>query len=129
MRSHDHRNLNVARNTQNPTVDASTAFSAPLAPKGRKGGAWTFKQFCEVCDTPGAKSVQAVLAASNNIGFSLYARQDRRLHRITLNGSSVIFRTIEQALDTLADVPHLATEIAVDKKNWAVSTLKCNTTG
>lgn len=118
MRSHDHRNLNVARNTQNPTVDASTAFSAPVRPQGHKGGAWTFKQFCEACDTPGAKSVQAVLAASTNIGFSLYARQDRRLHRITLNDRSVIFRTIEQALDTLADVPHLALEIAIDTTNW-----------
>ncbi|WP_298213412.1 hypothetical protein [Acidovorax sp.] len=108
----------MARNTQNPTADAGTAFSAPLAPQGLKGGAWTFKQFCTACDTPGAKSVQAVLAASNNIGFSLYARQDRRLHRITLNDRFVIFRTIEQALDTLSDVPHLAPEIAIDTTNW-----------
>ena len=114
---HDHRSMNMARNTQNPTVDVSTAFPAPLVPQGHNGDTWTFKQFCEACDTPGAKSVQAVLAASNNIGFSLYARQDRRLHRITQNDSSVIFRTIEQALDTLADIPHLAPEIAIDTTN------------
>ena len=108
----------MARNTQNPTVDASTGFSDTLAPQGHKGGVWTFKQFCEACDTPGAESVQAVLAASTNIGFSLYARQDRCLHRITLNDRSVIFRTIEQALDTLADVPHLVPEIAVDTTSW-----------
>lgn len=108
----------MARNTQNPTVDVGSAFSAPPVPEGHKGGAWTFKQFCEACDTPGAKSVQAVLAASNSIGFSLYARHDRLLHRITLNDRSVIFRTIEQALDTLADVPHLAPEIAIDTTNW-----------
>ena len=118
MRSHDHRILNMARNTQNPTVDASTAVAAPLVQQGHKGGTWTFKQFCDACDTPGAKSIQAVLAASNNIGFSLYARQDRHLHRITLNDRSVIFRTIEQALNTLADVPHLAPEIAIDRTTW-----------
>lgn len=111
----------MARNTQKPAVVPNTTFATfygTSAPQGRIGRAWTFKQFCEACDTPGAKSVQAVLAASNNSGFSLYARQGRRLHRVTLNGHSMIFRTIERALDTLADVPHLAPEIAIDTTNW-----------
>lgn len=108
----------MARNTHNPPVDVRTAVPALLVPQGHNGDTWTFKQFCKACDTPDARSVQAVLVASNSIGFSLYARQDRRLHRITLNDCSMIFRTIEQALDTLADVPHLAPEIAIDTTNW-----------
>lgn len=111
----------MARNTQKPAVVPNTTldtFYGTSAPQGRIGRAWTFKQFCEACDTPRAESIQAVLAASTNIGFSLYARQDRRLHRITLNDHPVIFRTIEQAMDTLADVPHLVPEIVVDRTNW-----------
>ena len=108
----------MARNTQNQRVDAVNTFADKRAPRGHEGSVWTFKQFCEACDTPGAESVQAVLAANATIGFSLYARQNRRLHRITLNDRSVIFRTIEQAMDTLADVPHLVPEIAVDTTNW-----------
>lgn len=84
----------------------------------RKGRAWSFKQLYEECDTPGANSIQAVLIASDAIGFALYARQDMHLHRITRNDNPVIFRTIEQALDTLADVPHLYPEIAIDMTSW-----------
>lgn len=111
----------MTRNTPKPAVDPSTTFDAfygTPAPQGRKGGVWTFKHFCEACDTPGTNRVQAVLVASNTTGFALYARQNRCLHRITRNDHPVIFRTIEQALDTLADVPHLAPELAIDTANW-----------
>lgn len=121
MRSHDFRNLNMARNTPKPTVNSSStagAFYGTSAPQGRKDRAWTFKYFCEVCDTPGANRVQAVLVASNTIGFALYARQNRCLHRVTQDDRAVIFRTIEQALDTLIDVPHLAFEITITAENW-----------
>lgn len=67
---------------------------------------------------PGANRVQAVLVASNATGFVLYARQNSCLHRITQNDCPMIFRTIERALDTLADVPHLRPEIAIDMTSW-----------
>ena len=119
--SRDHRNLNMARNTPKPAVNRSStagAFYGTSAPHGRKGRTWTFKHFCEACDTPGANRVQALLVASDTTGFALYARQNRYLHRVTQNGRPVIFRTIEQALDTLLDVPHLASEITITAENW-----------
>lgn len=94
------------------------AFYGTWAPQGRKGRAWTFKHFCEACDTPGANRVQAVLVASNTTGFALYARQNRCLHCVTQDERPVIFRTIEQALDTLVDVPHLASDITITAENW-----------
>ncbi len=121
MLSRDHRNLNMARNTPKPAVNPSStagAFYGTSAPQGREGRTWTFKYFCEACDTPGANRVQAVLGACNTTGFALYARQNRYLHRVTQNGRPVIFRTIEQALDTLVDVPHLASDITITAENW-----------
>ena len=121
VRSHDPRSLNMTRNTLKPAIDSRTTFDAfygSSAPQGRKGRAWTFKYFCEACDTPGANRVQAVLVASNSTGFALYARQNRCLHRVTQDDRHVIFRTIEQALDTLVDVPHLASEIIITTENW-----------
>lgn len=111
----------MARNTPKLAVDPSTTFDAfycTSAPQGRKGRAWTFKHFCEVCDTPGVNRVQALLVASKAAGFALYARQNRWLHRVTQDDRPVIFRTIEQALDTLVDVPHLASEITINAGNW-----------
>ena len=118
MRSHDHKKLTMTRNNQKPAVKARASFTGMLAPQGHKGRLWTFKQFCEACDTPDANRVQAVLVASDTNGFALYARQNRCLHRVTQDDRSVIFRTIEQALDTLAEVPHLSPEIAIDMTNW-----------
>lgn len=110
----------MKRNTPKPAIDPCTPFDAfgTSAPQGRKGRAWTFKHFREVCDTPGANHVEAVLVASNTTGFALYARQNRYLHRVTQNDRPVIFRTIEQALDTLVDVPHLVSEITITAENW-----------
>ena len=108
----------MARNTHNPPVDVRTAVPALLVPQGHNGDTWTFKQFCEACDTPGANRVQAVLVASNAAGFALYARQNRCLHRVMQDDCPVIFRTIEQALDTLVDVPHLASEITIAAEHW-----------
>ena len=118
MRSHDHKNLTMARNNQKPAVEARTSFTGTLAPQGHKGRVWTLKQFCEACDTPDANPVHAVLVASNTTGFALYARQNRHLHCVTHDDRPLIFRTIEQALNTLIDVPHLASEITITTENW-----------
>lgn len=112
----------MTQNTPKLAVDPNTTFDAfygTSAPRGRKGRAWTFKHFCEVCDTPGANRVQALLVASDTTGFALYARQNRWLHRVTQDDYPVIFRTIEQALDALVGVPHLASEISINAKNWS----------
>ena len=110
----------MTRKISKPTVDQGVIFAAfnVSTSRGRKGCTWTFKHFCEACDTPGANRVQAVLVASNATGFVLYARQNSYLHHITQNDFPVIFRTIEQTLDTLADVPHLRPEIAIDITSW-----------
>ena len=111
----------MTQNTPKSTVDPCATFDAfydASAPQGSKGRVWTFKHFCEACDTPGANRVQAVLVANNTTGFALCARQNRCLHRVTQDDRPVIFRTIEQALDTLADVPHLGPEIAINIASW-----------
>lgn len=118
MRSHDHKKLTMTRNNQKPAVKARASFTGMLAPQGHKGRLWTFKQFCEACDTPDANRVQAVLVASDTNGFALYARQNRHLHCVTQDDRPLIFRTIEQALNTLIDVPHLAAEISITTENW-----------
>ncbi|MEO8389908.1 hypothetical protein [Polaromonas sp.] len=108
----------MARNTPNPAVETRTSFTGTLAPQGHKGRVWTFKQFCKACDTPSANRVQAVLVASDTTGFALHARQNRHLHCITQDNRPLTFRTIEQALNTLVDVPHLASEIIITTENW-----------
>lgn len=100
-----------------PAVILDTFFDS-TRPPGRKGRAWTFEHFREACDTPGANRVQAVLAASNTTGFTLYARQSGCLHPVMHDDRPVRFRTIEQALDTLSDVSYLAPEIAIDTASW-----------
>lgn len=111
----------MAQNTPKPAANPSVTvdgFYGTSAPQGRKGREWTFKHFREACDTPGASRVEAVLVASNTAGFTLHARQNRCLHRVTQDDRPVIFRTIEHALGTLADVPHLSPEIAIDMTSW-----------
>lgn len=100
-----------------PAMILDTFFD-PTRPPGRKGRAWTFEHFREACDTPGANRVQAVLAASNTTGFTLYARQSGCLHLVTHDDRPVRFRIIEQALDILSDVSYLAPEIAIDTSSW-----------
>lgn len=112
---------NTIDHAAEPVIDPGTTFDAfydTFRPHGRKGCAWTFEYFREACDTPGTNRVQAVLVANTTTGFALYARQNRCLHPITHNDRSVRFRTIEQALDTLSDVPWLASEIAIDTRGW-----------
>ncbi len=94
------------------------AFFEQLEPKARKGRPWTFHRLNAACDTPDAERVQAVLYPNDGHGFALYARQGRMLHAVTYEGRPVCFRTIEKALTTLADVPHLDSEIVVDSSNW-----------
>ena len=111
----------MTRNTPKPAIDPSTAldaFYATSAPQGRNGRTWTFKHFCEACDTPGANRVQALLVANDTTGFALYARQNSWLHCVTQDDLPVIFRTIEQALNTLIDVPHLSSEVTIDMTSW-----------
>ena len=62
--------------------------------------------------------MQAILAANDNAGFTLYARQDGRLHAVMHNENAVRFRTIEHALSTLAEVSHLLPEIIIDASRW-----------
>lgn len=111
----------MTRNTPKSAVDSRTtldAFYGTSRTQGRKGRTWTFKYFCEACDTPGSDRVQALLVASDTTGFALYARQNRWLHCVTQDDLPVTFRTIEQALNTLIDVPHLASEITITTEKW-----------
>ncbi|MFC3279299.1 hypothetical protein [Xanthomonas fragariae] len=96
----------------------ATEFFDALEPKVQKGRAWTFERFASACDDLRAEPIQAVLYPNDGAGFSLYARQGRTLHAITYHRKPVRFRTIEKALTTLADVPHLDPEIVVDASAW-----------
>ncbi|CEI18823.1 hypothetical protein ACWJKH_00090 (plasmid) [Xanthomonas axonopodis pv. cassiae] len=93
-------------------------FFDALEPPARQGRTWTFGRLTTTCDDPNAEAVQAVLYPNDGAGFSLYARQGRTLHAVTYHRKPVRFRTIEKALTTLADVPHLDPEIIIDASAW-----------
>lgn len=90
------------------------------------GGAYfnsvTFAGLEELCDDPkrneSNQEVQAVLTPHKS-GFSLSARDGELTYEIIdENGRQLTFRTVEMALDTLSDVPHLLPEIVIDALRW-----------
>jgi hypothetical protein len=99
-------------------VDAFFDQIEPRVPRIGKGRPWTFGRLNAACDDPGGAPVQAVIYPSDGEGFTLYARQEGRLHSITYQGRPVRFRTIEKALTTLSDVAYLDPEIVIDMSCW-----------
>lgn len=76
----------------------------------------------ELCDDPArnesGQEVQAVLTPHNS-GFVLTARDGGLTYDvIDRHGRPMIFRSIEQALDVLSDVPHLLPEVAINIIRW-----------
>ena len=114
------RNENSAvQHPNDANVDAMVdEFFDALEPPVRQSRAWTFGRLTSACDDPNAEPIQAVLYPNDGAGFSLYARQGRTLHAVTYHRKPVRFRTIEKALTTLADVPHLDPEIIIDASAW-----------
>lgn len=82
----------------------------------------TFAGLEELCDDPkrneSGQEVQAVLMPHKS-GFALSARDDELTYEIIdERGRQMTFRSIDQALDTLSDVPHLLPEIVIDTRHW-----------
>lgn len=75
------------------------------------------EQFCDdpARDLPGSKEVQVILAFNVVRGFSLLAQHDNVIYSIcNEDGEQVQYRTIEQAIDYLQDLPGLSGDIRLD---------------
>lgn len=79
----------------------------------------------ELCDDPARNGsgleVQAVLTPHDS-GFLLTARDDGLVYKvIDEHGRQMTFRSIDQALDTLSDVPHLLPEVVINIMRWRLA--------
>lgn len=79
----------------------------------------------ELCDDPkrdtSGEEVQAVLTP-HKFGFVLSARDGGLVYQIIdERGQQITFRSIETAIDVLADVPHLMPEIVIDTTRWGLA--------
>jgi hypothetical protein len=78
----------------------------------------------ELCDDPArnesGQEVQAVLTPHDS-GYLLTVRDGRLVYKIlNQRGRQMKFRSIDQALDTLSDVPHLLPEVAINVAQWSI---------
>lgn len=79
----------------------------------------TLDQLDELCDDPerdqpGGNEVRAILTYDSRNGFYLSAQDGQRVYTIVeKDGEPVRFRTIEQAIEVLQDLP-LASDIRLD---------------
>lgn len=102
-----------------------THVKRTLVQPGFHMGRLTIGELEELCDDPkrneSGQEVQAVLTSSNS-GFVLTARDCKLIYEIIdRHGRPMMFRSIEQALDVLSDVPHLLSEVAIDIANWRLT--------
>jgi hypothetical protein len=80
----------------------------------------TIAQLADLCDDPkrdepGSQEVYAILTFDEANGFFLSARDGETVYAIyQQNGEPVKFRTAEQAIRELIDIPYLCHEVRLD---------------
>ena len=84
-----------------------------------------FDALTDLCDDPvrneTGQEVQAVLTPLS-AGFALSARDGGVTYSILDdNGQPMVFRSVDQALDALADVPFLLPEVVIDTIRWGLT--------
>ncbi len=87
--------------------------------KTRSDAIWTYKQFLDNCNSP--KEIVAVLYPNDRKGFKLFAKdmeKPEEEHPVWEGSKLVCFRTIEQAMTVLSDVPHLNQRIELEISKW-----------
>ena len=73
--------------------------------------------YCDSLDRIG--DVKVILKASRIDGYALWIENVGDLRKVVDDrGNQVWFRTVDQALDELINVPYLSKQITVDRTNW-----------
>jgi len=73
--------------------------------------------YCDSLDRNG--DVQIVLKASREKGYALWIESDGDIRKVVNdNGKQVWFRTVDQALDELINVPYLSEIFIIERSNW-----------
>lgn len=73
--------------------------------------------YCDSLERDGC--TQVILKANRANGFALWVENagDRR-RVVGAGGRQVWFRTVDQALDELVNIPYLSERIIIDRKDW-----------
>ena len=80
----------------------------------------TLEDLASLCDEPrrnkpGSNEVRAILAFDKERGFFLYAQDEDVIYVIQDDkGKPVLFRTIEQAIDELKEIPYLSPDVCLE---------------
>ncbi|WLI34272.1 hypothetical protein [Pseudomonas sp. FP818] len=80
-----------------------------------------FKQLESYCDSlDRVGNIQVILRAHYKNGFALSVSDGVVDHTITdEENQPYFFRTVEMALDELANIPYLSEQIMIDRKFWS----------
>lgn len=97
---------------------------ARIAQKSHTPNGLTLFELDDLCDDPArdvsGQEVLAILSPANGGGYALSARDGVMVYTIVgEDGLPLTFRSIESALDRLADVPFLA-GVHIDVASWRV---------
>lgn len=73
--------------------------------------------YCDSLERDGC--VQVILEANRENGFALWVENAGDSRRVVDGGGrQVWFRTVDQALDELINIPYLSERFIVDRKDW-----------
>lgn len=73
--------------------------------------------YCDSLDRTG--DVQVILKAHRIEGYALWIKNAGDVRQVVNDiGEQVWFRTVDQALEDLINVPYLSEEFIVDRSNW-----------
>lgn len=73
--------------------------------------------YCDSLDRIG--DVKVILKASRIDGYALWIENVGDIRKVVDDrGNQVWFRTVDQALDELINVPYLSNQITVDRTSW-----------
>ena len=91
--------------------------------KPRSDAIWTYQEFLDKCDAGEevCSDIVAILYPNDRKGFKLCARDNAAPgdeHSVWYGAKQLWFRTIEQAMTALADVPHLNQRVEINISKW-----------
>ncbi|KAB8198401.1 hypothetical protein FKV24_002255 [Lysobacter maris] len=75
------------------------------------------ERYSDNCERVG--DVQLVLKADRKKGYSLWVCEaDGPCRVLTDRGHQLWFRTVDQALDAVADIPYIDRNLIIDRSSW-----------
>ncbi|PRE73175.1 hypothetical protein C6Q21_03905 [Burkholderia multivorans] len=92
-----------------------------LRPRSRRWAAILSYQeldaYCDSLERTGL--VRVILKASRRYGYALSVENAGDLRRVVdARGRQLWFRTVDQALEELANIPYLSEEFCIDRTDW-----------